>query len=258
MVNLSNITRRERAFFLAYDQGLEHGPSDFNDENIDPQKIIEIAKSGFFTGIIFQKGIAEKYYKKNSSLPPLIVKLNGKTKLQDNINPLSLLLCTIDEALSLGAKAVGYTVYLGSSHEEEMLSELAQVVREAHEKSIPVIGWMYPRGEKIKNPHDPEITAYAARIGLELGCDMVKVFYPGTLLSAKEVVRAAGETKVVFSGGEFRDEDEVIRQAKEAIAAGAAGLAIGRNIWQRKNSLEISEKLSNIIFGQSEILINSR
>lgn len=248
MIDLSKFTKNSHALFLAYDQGLEHGPSDFNDENINPEKIIEIASSGFFTGLVFQKGIAEKYYDKNSKdLPPLIVKLNGKTKLQDNINPNSMMLCTVDEAIALGASAVGYTVYLGSTHEEEMLVALGNVVRDAHLQNLPVIGWMYPRGEKIPNPHDPEITAYAARVGLELGCDIVKVFYPGNRSAIEEVVRAAGATKVVFSGGKLLDEEEFLDEARSVIEGGAFGLAVGRNVWQRENPLEIAKKISNIV-----------
>lgn len=262
MVDLSKITKDEKALFLAYDQGLEHGPSDFNDENIDPEKIIEIASSGFFTGVIFQKGIAEKYYeaqlhsknssasadKENTNLPSLIIKLNGKTKLQDNTNPVSSLLCTVDEAIKLGAKAVGYTVYLGSTHEEEMLKELGEVVREAHGKDLPVIGWMYSRGEKISDPSAPEIVAYAARIGLEVGCDMVKVFYPGSKEAVEATVAAAGKTKVVFSGGKLQEEDDFLNTAENIMAGGAAGIAVGRNVWQRENSIDIAEKLFDIVF----------
>lgn len=251
MIDLSKFTKKGHALFLAYDQGLEHGPSDFNDENIDPQKIIDIASSGYFTGLIFQKGIAEKYYDKNSkNLPPLIVKLNGKTKLQDNINPNSMMLCTVDEAIMLGASAVGYTVYLGSTHEEEMLVQLGNVVRDAHAKNLPVIGWMYPRGEKIPNPHDPEITAYAARVGLELGCDIVKVLYPESTTAVKDVIDAAGVTKVVFSGGELLEEDKFLDQARSITKGGAFGLAVGRNVWQREDPLEIAKKLSEIVFSE--------
>ena len=79
-INLSSITKNGRALYLAYDQGIEHGPEDFNDNNVDPLYIIDIAKKGKFNGVVFQKGIAEKYYNEiKKSKVPLIVKLNGKT-----------------------------------------------------------------------------------------------------------------------------------------------------------------------------------
>ncbi|MCX6750147.1 MAG: fructose-bisphosphate aldolase, partial [Candidatus Pacearchaeota archaeon] len=80
MINLNKLTTKGKALFLAYDQGLEHGPTDFNDKNVDPKYIIDIAKKGKYNGIVFQKGIAEKYNKEiKQSKVPLIVKLNGKT-----------------------------------------------------------------------------------------------------------------------------------------------------------------------------------
>ena len=74
MIKLNKLLKKGKALFLAYDQGLEHGPTDFNDKNIDPEYIIEIAKQGKFTGLIFQKGIAEKYNKeiKTSKIPLII------------------------------------------------------------------------------------------------------------------------------------------------------------------------------------------
>src|SRR3989344_7228964 len=106
-INLGKILKKERAMYLAYDQGLEHGPSDFTDENIDPLKIIEIAVKGKFTGIVFQKGIAEKYQKEiKKSKVPLILKLNGKTNLLKG-EPFSEQICSVAEAVKSGAKAVG-------------------------------------------------------------------------------------------------------------------------------------------------------
>ena len=62
MVSLNKITKNGRAFFLAYDQGLEHGPSDFNEHNCNPEYIFNLAVHGKFTAVITHKGIAEKYY----------------------------------------------------------------------------------------------------------------------------------------------------------------------------------------------------
>src|SRR3989344_1351316 len=121
MINLNKITKKGKAFYLAYDQGMEHGPVEFNDTNVDPKYIIDIAKKGKFTAMIFQKGIAEKYNKEiKSSKIPLIIKLNGKTNLYKG-ESFSEQLCTVKEAIKLGAKAVGYTIYIGSEHENKML-----------------------------------------------------------------------------------------------------------------------------------------
>ncbi|OGH19196.1 MAG: hypothetical protein A3F31_01740 [Candidatus Levybacteria bacterium RIFCSPHIGHO2_12_FULL_38_12] len=252
MIDLSHITSNGRALFLAYDQGLEHGPTDFNDETIDPEFILKIGLDGKFNAIIFQKGIAEKYY--SSELKnelSLIVKLNGKTNLVKDQDPYSPLLCSVDEAIKLGAVGVGYTVYPGSEFEAKMTEELATVVREAHAQGIPVVGWMYPRGKNVPNPTDPEIIAYAARLGLELGADIVKVQYPGSLESLKHVIQSAGKTKVVVSGGKKESEEEFLETARIVVKSGALGMAVGRNIWQSKEPLEVTRKLKEIIFDQT-------
>lgn len=251
-MDLSKITKNGKALFLAYDHGMEHGPVEFNDETVDPAHIMEIARSGYFTGVIFQKGIAEKYYdpEKDKNIVPLIVKLNGKTNLlNDSAEPNSSQVCSVDEAISLGAQAVGYTVYVGSEFEEKMIAEFARIEEECQQKNLPLIGWMYPRGKAVEGKeHTRDILAYAARIGLEMGAEMVKLPYSGDPESFKWVVWAAGMTKVVVMGGKKMTETEFVEYAKEVLSTGAIGLAIGRNVWQAENPLEISKKLSEIIF----------
>lgn len=249
MVDLSKITKNGKAMFLAYDQGIEHGPVDFDDENIDPSYILDIGLKGGYTGIIFQKGVAEKYYTfELKDKLPLILKLNGKTNLVKTQEPYSPLLCTVSEAIDLGAQAVGYTVYVGSEFEEQMLKEFADVVREAHEKSLPVIGWMYPRGKNIQNSSDPKIISYSARIGLEVGADLVKVSYPGSLEETKKTIEAAGRTGVVIAGGKKESEEEFFAMIETVVKAGVVGVAVGRNVWQSVDQVRISEKLRKIIF----------
>lgn len=250
MVSLDKISKNNKILLLAYDQGMEHGPSDFDDENIDPGYILKIGIDGGYTGIIFQKGIAEKYYSKElMGKLPLILKLNGKTNLVKTQEPYSPLLCTVGEAIKLGASSVGYTIYIGSEYEEQMLKELGEVIRQAHDQNIPVIGWMYPRGKNVQNPTDHEIVAYAARVGLEIGCDLVKVNYPGDFESAKHIVDSAGKTGVIFAGGVKQNEAAFLEMAKTVMEAGATGMAVGRNIWQNEKPLEITQKLKEIIFG---------
>ncbi len=250
MIDLSKITKDEKAMFLAYDQGMEHGPSDFDDENINPENILNIAASGYFTGVIFQKGIAEKYYSNTdfSQKVPLILKSNGKTNLLDNPDPFSPQLCSVNEAIEIGASAVGYTVYVGSSHESEMLKEFSTIENDAHSKGIPVIGWMYIHGSGAVGKDMKELTAYAARLGLEIGADIIKIKYPGDVESLRWAIESAGKTKVVVSGGVKEDEDTFLKTVRDIMDSGAIGMAVGRNIWQSDNPLEVSEKVKNIIW----------
>lgn len=245
---LNKILRKGKALFLAYDQGLEHGPTDFNDKNIDPKYILDIAKKGKYTGVVFQKGIAEKYNKEiKKSKVPLIVKLNGKTNLVKG-DPISEQLCTVEEAIKLGASAVGYTIYIGSQFESEMFEDFAEIQQEAHEEGLPVIAWIYPRGKSIKGKSSKELMAYAARTGLEIGADIIKLQYNGSPKDLKWAVKSAGKTKVVIAGGMKKSEALLMKQVKDIMNSGAIGLAIGRNVWQNKNPDKITNKLKKIIW----------
>ena len=272
---MERIVPTGKAMILAYDQGFEHGPRDFlgNPESRKLEYILDIAKRGEFTGIVLHAGLAEKYQAEiRESGVPLILKLNGKSELYTEEDPFSPQLYSVADALSFGASAVGYTVYSGSKHEDQMHKEFAQIIREAHQEGVPAIGWMYSRGkslfdrksssktfkiaqeekEKEKSlaiDETPSIVAYGARIGLELGADLVKVKYTGSTDSFKWVVECANPTKVVMSGGEMIEDEEFLSRVKGALNAGAVGIAVGRNVWQRPEPMDITKKIHQIIFG---------
>lgn len=246
---ISKFFKRGKALFLAYDQGLEHGPSDFDDKNVDPNYIIKIAREGRYNALIFQKGIAEKYNKEiKKSKVPLIIKLNGKTNLVKG-EPISRQLCSVKEALKLGAAGVGYTIYIGSEHEEEMLQEFEKIERETHSKGIPVIAWIYPRGKGVRGKGKGELMAYACRVALEIGADIVKIHPEGKFKDLEWAVKSGGRVKVFAAGGSKKSEKDFLKQAKDYMNAGFAGMAVGRNVWQAKKPLEITKKLKKVIWG---------
>ena len=247
MNEIKSIEKNGKVMLLAYDQGLEHGPIDFDDKSVDPAYIMEITKNGYFTGVVFQEGVATKYYEKDCGVP-LIVKLNGKTSFQGE-EPLSLQLCTVEKAAELGAVGVGYTIYVGSEHEEQMLVEFSRIEDEAHARGMTVIAWMYPRGKKVAGREsERDVVAYGARMGMELNADYVKVPYTGDTESFNWVVRAAGKTGVLAQGGKKVDWENLETEVEGAMKAGAKGIAIGRNVWQDPNPNEVSKKLSEIVF----------
>jgi class I fructose-bisphosphate aldolase len=248
--SLDGFLTRGRSLILAYDHGIEHGPRDFNERSVDPSNIMELATKGGFNGLVFQKGLAEAYY---DGTVPLIVKLNGKSELVEG-EPISRQICSVDEAVSLGAKAVGYTVYLGSAHESIMLQELGEIIEEAHLMDLPVIAWMYPRGGRVKTDTSKEIVAYAARAGLEVGADAVKIKYSGDVESFRWAVKCAGKTKVFMSGGPKADTlNDFLKQVREVIDAGATGVAVGRNVWQDKDPMHVARVLKSIVIENNSL-----
>ncbi|HYD02758.1 MAG TPA: fructose-bisphosphate aldolase [Alphaproteobacteria bacterium] len=245
-INTSKILKNGRSLLLAYDQGLEHGPKDLNLLTSDPKYIFDIALEGMYNGVIVQAGIAEKYYHGYYKDVPLVIKLNGKTSFMD-VAPISRQNCSVDRAIKLGASAVGYTIYTGSPHEAEMFVEFSNIVEKAHDYGIPVIAWMYPRGPKIANDLDTDVLAYSARVGLELGADFLKMKYNNNPEGFKWAVRCAGRAKVLVAGGAEMEEHAFLRMADEIMKTGAAGIAVGRNVWQHDKPYSITTAIRKLI-----------
>ncbi|GAC1476631.1 MAG: class I fructose-bisphosphate aldolase [Ktedonobacterales bacterium] len=242
---------------LPIDQGLEHGPRDFfpNPPAKDPDFQLRLAKEGGFSGIVFQIGIAEKYMNRYAGEVPLVLKLNGKTEIPADNAPLSPCIATVEDAVRLGADAVGYTLYIGSPLQTEDFIQFRKVREDADRFSMPIIVWAYPRGDAIeaKGGRDSLYAVdYAARVANELGADIVKVnvpkvnpqkdaaapkpynaMQPSREEAVRMVVESAGRALVLFSGGEMQGEGDVIDKARIAMDAGATGLIFGRNVWQR-------------------------
>lgn len=255
------------AMFLPIDQGLEHGPVDFfsNPDSKDPDYQLQLALRGKYTGIVFQYGLAEKYITPYAGQVPLILKVNGKTAIPPDDEAFSPLIASVEDAVRLGADAVGYTLYVGSPAQSEDFLQFMEIRQEADALGMPVIVWAYPRGSAIeaKGGRDSIYAVdYAARVACELGADVVKVNVP-TLdnLSAlpkpyneladdqaaavRRVVESAGKTLVLFSGGSRLNDDDLLARAHMCMAAGATGLIFGRNMWQRpmEEALAMTQRL---------------
>ena len=246
---LQPFIKNSKAMLLAYDHGMEHGPVDLVGKSYDPNYILDLAIQGGFTGVILQKGVAEKYYWQTAYARkiPLIIKVNGKTRITPG-EPFSALNCSVLYARKLGAKAVGYTIYLGSGRESEMLNNFGKIQEEAHGLGIAAIAWIYPRGKAVEKGDSPEMVSYAARIALELGADAVKIKYSGTEESFARAIKMAGKTRVLLSGGEKLSEEAFLNRVKTIIQAGAVGIAVGRNIWQRETPLDFITQLKQAIW----------
>lgn len=249
MADLSLLLKDGKGVFLAYDHGLEHGPSDFLvGETANPEFILNLAYESGLQAVIFQKGVAEKYYTPEwQAKIPLILKLNGKTKWQKK-NPYSPLVCSVEYAKKLGAAAIGYTLYPGSGNEPLMFKEFGQVAEEAKKLELPVIAWVYPRGDGIENENSPEVVQYAARIGLELGADMIKIKYSGSKESFRKAVEVAKPLEVFLSGGSKLPEDKFLEVVEGVMEVGASGVAVGRNVWQSENPRGTAEKVYRAVF----------
>lgn len=263
---------RGTALILPIDQGIEHGPVDFvaNPDAADPEFQFRLSVEGGYSALACHIGLAHKHFRPYAGRIPLILKINGKTNIPPDDRPLSGLTGSVEDAVRLGADAVGYTLYVGSPRQDEDIQQLCGVRSACDETGMPLIVWSYPRGEAIdkKGGRDSLYAVdYAARLASELGADVVKLNVPefdekaaaspkpyNTLrLSYREavekVVRSAGRTLVLFSGGSKISDEDLLEKARHCMEAGAMGLIFGRNMWQRSmaDALRLTAEIKRIM-----------
>lgn len=265
--------RNGTLLLLPIDQGLEHGPVDFfaNPESADPEYEARLALEGGYNGIVYHIGLAKKTMRKYAGRVPLILKINGKTNVPSDAEAFSPLDASVEDAVRLGAHAVGYTLYVGSPAQDRDFLQFMQVRQDCDRFGMPLVVWSYPRGAAIeaKGGRDSIYAVdYAARVAFELGADIVKLnapeydpdkahLYPKPYdklaLDYAEgigkVVESAGDTMVLFSGGSKLSDEDLLNKARAAMEQGATGLIFGRNMWQRPISegLAITEKVKEIM-----------
>lgn len=260
---------------LPIDQGLEHGPIDFisNPPALDPEFQLKLALEGGFSGIVFHIGLATKYMSSYAGKVPLVLKINGKTNIPSDAQSFSALDATVEDAVRLGADAIGYTLYVGSPRQDDDFAQFNRVRQDAERYGMPIIIWAYPRGEAVKTKGGNDslyAVDYAARVALELGADIVKLNIPtyekisadqpkpynemnlGYAGSVAKVVQSAGRALVLFSGGSKVGDDDLLTKARMAMENGATGLIFGRNLWQRPmdDALAIAKRISGIMTEQ--------
>ncbi len=247
-IRLSRLVRKNNYLVLAMDQGFEHGPVDFDTKNIDPDYVLDIAEKSPVSAIAIQKGIALKYLDPYCTNVPLLLKLNGKTNIASDNEPFSQPNATVKEAVEMGADAVGLTIYIGSPVEWRAYEIMGKIEQECREYGMPLVVWSYPRGPDVQNKTSREMVAYSARVALELGADLVKVYYTGDPESFKWVVESGGKMPVLVAGGTKKEGNLFLKDVKNIMDAGARGMAIGRNIWQHKYPVDMAKSIASIIF----------
>jgi len=201
---------------------------------IDMRQTINAVATGGANAIVIHKGLVEAGHRRSGKDVGLIIHLSASTCMAPDPN-FKVLVCSVEEAIKLGADAVSIHVNIGAEDESSMLKDLGRVAREAAEWGMPLLAMMYMRGPKIKNGYDVSVVKHAARVGAELGADIVKVPYSGSPESFRQVVEGCF-VPVVIAGGEKMETDrDILEMVKGSVMAGGAGVSIGRNAFQHRD-----------------------
>jgi len=232
-----------RTVIVPMDHGISMGPIDGLQ---DMKRAIHDVAEGGANAIVEHKGLVVEGHRRKGKDIGLIIHLSASTTLSPYPN-VKTLVCSVEEAIKLGADAVSIHINLGNGQEKEMLNDFGRVSYEARMWGMPLLAMMYPRGEKIKNEYDVDAVKHAARVGNEMGADLVKVSYTGSMETFKEVVTGCA-VPVIIAGGPKMDSDrEILEMVKGSIEAGGAGVSIGRNVFQHKDPTQMVRAICAIV-----------
>ena len=218
----------------------------------DMRETISKVVAGGANAILMHKGIVGAGHRGAGRDVGLIIHLSGGTSLSPDPNAKELV-CTVEEAIKLGADAVSIHINLGAETDKEMLGQLGFVSERCLEWQMPLVAMMYTRGSKIKNEFDVAYVKHAARVGAELGADIVKVPYTGSVETFKQVVQGCPVPVVIAGGAKMGSDEEIFKMVEGALEAGAAGLSIGRNAFQHKNPERMVAALCKMVHENASV-----
>jgi len=208
--------------------------------------------NGGANAIVLHKGLVTAGHRGSGKDVGLIIHLFASTTLGPDPNA-KVTVTEVEEAIQLGADAVSVHVNLGAPTEGEMLRETGRIARDCARWGIPLLVMMYCRGEKIRNQYDVRYVKHAARVGAELGADIVKVVYTGSVRTFREVVRGCPVPVVIAGGEKMESEREFLTVVHDSLLAGGAGVSIGRNVFQHRYPMRMVEAIGAIVHRRQSV-----
>ncbi len=205
--------------------------------------VSEVSEAGA-NAIVLHKGMVKGGHRKHGRDIGLIVHLSASTSLNPDPND-KVLVCTVEEAIALGADGVSIHINLGAPHESRMIESAGEVVRECNRWGMPLLIMIYPRGEGI-DPTSPQAIGHCVRVAEELGADLIKTNYTGDPGSFRQITDACS-VPVMVAGGEKGGDIETLSTIREAVRAGAAGVCMGRNAFQRENPRQFVRAICRVV-----------
>jgi fructose-bisphosphate aldolase / 2-amino-3,7-dideoxy-D-threo-hept-6-ulosonate synthase len=246
-VRISRITHRKRMLCIPMDHSITSGPIRGLEE---PELMVTAVARGGATAFLAHRGVL-----KALKAPPrigMILHLSANTSFGPSPNR-KVLISSVEEGVRLGVDAISVHINVGNSDEPEMLVQLGTVADECDALQLPLIAMMYPRGEAVKDPSDPETVAHIARVGAEGGADIVKTVYTGSTDTFREVVRKCPVPVVLAGGSRVESDRSLLEMADSAMDAGAMGVTFGRNVFQHKSPTAIVRALRKVVIERGSV-----
>ena len=243
-IRLRRLFSGGKALVVAMDHGVSSGPVAGLE---DIRKAVANVAKGGATGVVLHKGVvrfAKDYFDERLAL---ILHLSASTSLSTQADR-KVLVTEVEEAIAHGADAISVHVNLGGDDDDRMLADLGATARGCSRFGLPLLAMMYPRGSNVKNPYDVDVVKHVARVGAELGADVVKTVYTGSSDTFREVIRGCPVPVLVAGGPKLDSDRAALGMVEGAVAGGAAGVSIGRNVFQSKDPIGITRAIARILF----------
>ncbi len=238
-----------RTIIVPLDHGVSVGPIS---GIIDIKTTVAKVAEGGANAIVEHKGLVGAGHRRSGSDIGLIIHLSASTALSPYPHSKTLV-CSVEEALKLGADAVSIHVNIGDEQEKEMLHDFGKVCYDARNWGMPLLAMMYPRGQKIKDEYHVDVVKHAARVGCEMGADIVKVSYTGSPETFRQVVEGCTVPVVIAGGPKMESDRDILEMVKGSIEAGGAGASIGRNVFQHRDPSLMVKAIAKIVFENASV-----
>jgi predicted phospho-2-dehydro-3-deoxyheptonate aldolase len=248
-IRLQRISHKNRFVIVPMDHGVSSGPIK---GLVEIGNTVQEVKKGGASAVVLHKGLASLGLNAVGGNIGFILHLSASTKFAPDPDA-KVLISSPSEGQEMGADCVSIHVNVGANTESVMLSDLGLVSSECRKYGIPLLAMMYPRGPEIKDPFDVDLVKHVARLGCELGADIIKTNYTGSVDTFHEVVKGCFAPVVIAGGPKVGSDKEVLQMVYDAMSAGASGISIGRNIFQHDNIMGITRAISKIVYERIEV-----
>jgi len=238
-----------RAIIVPVDHGVTVGPID---GIIDMRVTVDKVAEGGANAVLMHKGLARCGHRGKGHDVGLIIHLSASTSISPYPNAKTLV-ASVEDAIKLGADGISVHVNLGDESEREMLRDMGQVASKANEWGMPLLAMVYARGPKVKDEFDMNMVRHCARVGEELGADVVKVAYTGEADSFAKVVEACCIPVVIAGGPKLDNDRDLVKMVHDSVAAGAAGLSVGRNVFQHSDVTSLVKTLNHVVHDDMDV-----
>ena len=230
-----------RAVIVPMDHGFSMGQIN---GLLDMTKTITEVSDGGANAIVLHKGMVKRGHRRHGRDIGLIIHLSGSTSLNPDPDD-KVIVCTVEEAVALGADAVSIHINLGAPNESRMLESAGLIVKDCNRWGMPLLVMIYPRGKGI-DPFSPQAIGHCVRVAEELGADLIKTNYPGSPEAFRKIVNACS-VPVFIAGGEKTGDLESLKIIRDSVEVGGAGVCVGRNAFQRDDTRGFVRALCKVV-----------